>query len=448
MPTATAANPLSPARSFALAAIAWSLGLFGLLRLTWIEAVAVLPLTRLQGRIAALFTASPVLPVDVTLACSATDVIALCAGAILAYPARWRVRVAGAAAGICLILGVNIIRIASLAHAADAPRLFEILHVYVWPAALVLVVAAYVFGWMRWVSGGPAAVAPAALRQPAEMPAFTRRFALLTVAFVVVFAAASPLYLQSAWVLSVAAVIARGAAFALRSLGIDATATANVLMTSRGGFIVTQECVSTPLIPVYLAAAAGFTRSWRTRVPAMAAVVLLVVALGIARLLVIALPASLVGSPSFLIHAFYQLLLGVVLIALAALWRHGRGVAGWRRAVLAAILGGVFVYLFSQVFVRLLSPVSDAQGAVAFLPGFQIGLLIALWIAAWASPRPKPLLIGLALLAATQLAAYAALRFAMPPGVIELHVPAVRGWAVAAPVLIAAAMRLRDRPRP
>ena len=70
----------------------------------------------------------------------------------------------------------------------------------------------------------------------------------------------------------------------------------------------------------------------------------LFVALGIARLLVVALPDA-VGSPLFFVHAFYQLLLGAIIVIAAALWRHGHrkaiahaaaGIAVWRSVRLPA----------------------------------------------------------------------------------------------------------------
>lgn len=50
MPTDTARG-WTRARNVALQAVAWSLGLFGLLRLNWVETHRLLPLTRLQGRL-------------------------------------------------------------------------------------------------------------------------------------------------------------------------------------------------------------------------------------------------------------------------------------------------------------------------------------------------------------------------------------------------------------
>ena len=49
MPTDITAASFRDARNFALRAVAWSLGFFGLLRLNWTQAHAVLPLTQVQA---------------------------------------------------------------------------------------------------------------------------------------------------------------------------------------------------------------------------------------------------------------------------------------------------------------------------------------------------------------------------------------------------------------
>jgi len=143
----------SGAARFALRAVAWSLGLFGLLRLNWVETHALLPLTRLQGRLAVGLCGVPALPIDATLACSGADALALCVGVILAYPASWRMRLAGAGGGVTLVLGLNTLRIGTLGRVAASPAWFETLHVYVWPAVLTLAIAGYVLAWMRVLTG-------------------------------------------------------------------------------------------------------------------------------------------------------------------------------------------------------------------------------------------------------------------------------------------------------
>jgi exosortase/archaeosortase family protein len=445
--------------AFALRAVAWSLGLFGLLRLDWVEVHGVLPITQLQGRLASRLCGTPALPIETTLACSGADAVALCLGVVLAYPATWRMRLAGAGGGVALILGLNTLRIGTLGRAVASPAWFETLHVYLWPAVLTLAIAGYVFAWMRaadrrrGVGAAPALplsqAAPVAVRGPARA---TRRFVILTAALLLVFIAASPIYLENARVLVVAAFIARAAAAALRLIGVEASAAANVLWTPRGGFLVTQECISTPLIPVYLAAVLAYSRTWRQRVLGLAATAPLFVGLGIARLLVVALPAALVGSPTFLVHAFYQLLLAAVVVCVAAAWRHGVGGTALRRALLAMLLGSVLVHWLGPPYTQAVAwaaqllgsaapivaasaPLDDPQGAIAALPAFQVGLYMALIVAAFGAIGWRRFLAGLALLALTQVAALPVLHVVATHSHFTLHVRDVRAWAVVGPLL-------------
>lgn len=456
MPTDTAQDSRhTHALEFALRGVAWTVGLFGLLRLGWFETHAILPLTALQARFAAHGFGAPALPVQVTLACSGADALALCAGAILAYPAIWQMRLAGAAGGIGLILALNTVRIGTLGRAAGSPAWFDALHVYVWPALLTLVIAGYVFAWMRIADSRHAVVTARTSPAPVTPTTrVTRRFVLLSAAFLVVFTAASPLYLESAFVLAVAAFIARAAAVGLRLLGVQAVATGNVLSTARGGFVVTQECISTPLIPVYLAAVVAYASHWRRGALALLAAAPLFVGLGIARLLVVALPAALIGSPVFLIHAFYQLLLAGVVVLLAAVWRHGAGATAWRRALLGGALGGVLVYVLGAPYARALTavfaagtPLEDPQGAIALLPAFQVGLYVALVVAAFVVFKWRPFVTGLALLGLSQIAVFAALHVLVRHAGLMPHVRDVRAWALAGPLLVVAAMVANDRPR-
>src|SRR5580704_3003429 len=148
VPTDTARGR-TDAVKFALRGVAWSLGFFGLLRLNWTEAHAVLPFTRVQAAVALGLFGTSALPVEVTLACSGADALALCLGAVLAYPVRWRMRLAGAGAGAGLIVGLNTVRIGTLGLVSASPAWFNALHVYLWPAVLTLAIAGYVFAWMR-----------------------------------------------------------------------------------------------------------------------------------------------------------------------------------------------------------------------------------------------------------------------------------------------------------
>lgn len=444
MRTAIAAPRSTPAVNFALRGAAWSIALFGLLRHGWIERHALLPLTAFQGWIAARGFGAPVQPIEVTLACSGADALALCVAATLAYPAAWSRRLAGALGGIALILTLNTVRIGTLG-AATSPARFETLHLYVWPAVLTLAVAAYVFLWMRGVERP----APRTTAAPAA-PAQTRRFVMLTIAFLVPFTLASSLYLESAAVLAVASFVARAAAALLSPLGLEAHATGNVLMTTRGGFLVTQECISTPLIPVYLAAVVTFAPTRRRLLLGLLAAVPIFTALGIARLLVVALPPALVASPAFVIHAFYQLVLAAVLVTVAALWRHGATPAAARRALAGAAVGltaGFVLQPLGPAAVRWMlgGTFDDAQGALGFLPAFQFGLYAALAVAALPAFRWRTLAAGLVILTASQAVILSAIFLLSTRADIALHVRDVRALAIAIPVLIVGGLLGRER---
>jgi exosortase/archaeosortase family protein len=429
---------LTDASKFALRVGAWSLGLFGLLRLSWIEAHAVLPLTRAQGGLAVGLFGEPTSPIEVTLACSGTDALALCLGTILAYPVTWNARLAGAAFGTAIILSLNTVRIGTLGLAAASASWFNTLHIYIWPAVLMLAIAAYVFTWMHFADRTPS---PLTTKRPAA-PQPSRRFIVLTVALLVVFIAASPLYLGSAGVLALAGFIASAAAAILAIGGGNATAAANLLLTPGAVVVVTQECISTPLIPIYLAAICTYSSNWRWLSLGVLATLPLFVALGIVRLLLLALP-FMAASSMFLVHAFYQLLLGAVVVCLAAMWRHG-GRPALRHASLGVLAGTVVVLVLGPVFTRVIpypaaGPLDDPQGAIAFLPAFQIGLYLALWVAAFVAVGWTRFVAGLAVLGLTQTAALLVLQALASSG-IAAHVRDIRGWAVAGPVLVFAAV--------
>jgi exosortase/archaeosortase family protein len=442
VPTATP-RLRTDATRFALRAGAASLAFFGLLRLNWVEAHAVLPATRLQAWIAASVFGAPAAPVEATLACSGTDAIALCLGAILAYPVAWRVRAAGAAGGLALILGLNIARIGTIGRAAASPSWFDALHLYVWPAVLTLAIAGYVFGWMGRADGG----APAS---PTRLPPPSAQFIVLTIVFLLIFLAASPLYLESRAVLAVAGVVTRAAAVLLALFGVAVHAAGNVLSTPGGGFAVTQECISTPLIPVYLAAVCAYSPTPRRLCGGVLATLPIFVGLGILRLLVLALPAQ-VASPAFLVHAFSQLAVAAIVVLIAAFWRHGRtfGPAYGMAGILAGVL---FVRLLGPLYTDLVTSDAgaafpDPQGAIAFLPAFQVGLYLALWAAAFAAVTWKRVLAGLALLGLTQAVGLLALAALATHAGLLAHVRDIRGWAIAGPVLIFAMAVGRAQPR-
>lgn len=437
------------ARRFVGWAVAASLGLFAVLRLPWVEAQLVLPLTKVQGDLAVMLFGHPALPVAVTLACSGADALALCVGAVLAYPAPWPRRLAGAAGGITLILILNTMRIGSLGLLADSPAWFAALHVYGWPALLTLAIAGYVFGWMH-VSARQSSTLEADAHVAAPNHAWqpSRRFIALTAVFVIAFAAAAPFYLESPTVLTLGAGMAVVAAALLQGVGVAAHASANLLTTPHGTFVVTQECISTPLIPVYLAAVCAYSSNWRRVAIGVLAAVPLFMCLGIVRLLLVAVPGAGLFTPVFLVHAFFQLLLGAVAVVVTAMWRHaGRAGIGYAAAGLTA--GVAFALLLGPTYTWFITPhvafgLDDPQGAISTLPVFQVALYLALMVAAHYRRRWLRFMTGLAVLAVTQAAGLLALHALAGAG-LAAQVRDIRAWAVAVPVLIFVTLVTRGR---
>jgi hypothetical protein len=236
--------------------------------------------------------------------------------------------------------------------------------------------------------------------------------------------------------------VARGAAAVLRVAGIPAHAADNVLWTGSGGFLVTQECIATPLIPVYLAAVCAYAPTWRRLTAGVLASLPMFLALGAARLLLVALPAAM-ASPLFWVHAFYQLLFGAVVVCAAALWRDRR--AAGRHALGGLLAGVVAALLAAPLLGRVVAasggaPLDDPQGAIAFLPAFQIALYVALCAAAWTGAGWARPIAGLAILALMVPATTLVLRVLAVHAGVAPHVRDIRAWAIAGPVLIFAAM--------
>jgi exosortase/archaeosortase family protein len=443
------------ATTFLLAALAWSLGLFALVRSPWVEGRLVLPLTQLQKQAADYYSGIPAVPVAVTGECSGTDVLALCLAAIFACPVPWRSRLAGAVGGIALILTLNTVRIATLGHAAASPSLFRILHLQAWPAILVLACAGYVFAWMRDAVGSTGRTEED--EAAGALSPLRRRFVPRAAVLLIAFALAGPWIAQSRSLLGAGAWIARTAAFMLALVGVTARASGNVLTTSRGTFVVTPECLATALIPLSVAGVLAVRTSWPRRAMALAAALPVFALLALARLLLLAVPPVLVASPLFLVHGFHQLVLAVVGVALLAYWREPPAPGRWGRAVaragaalgaaaiLVLVAGGVLTATLTGIAravavvaphtLTALTAPGDAQGALALLPIYQAGLLLALGITVVAGWRC--LLSAFGVLLGSQVVLLVVLGALADTEDVVSHALLLRAWAVGVPVVLA-----------
>lgn len=439
---------------FVLLALAWSLGLFALLKLPLIEQGALIPFAQAQQQAACGLVGDAARRVNVSISCTGADAIALCLGAILAFPATWGRRVIGGVIGLLVITVVNTLRIGTLGLVVERPRLFEALHLYLWPAALLLIVAGYVFVWMQraQASGlreGRKRLAGMRLELSPEVVRFLVVGAVLVTAYVV----AGPWIHANTSLLHAAHWVAATAAALLSLLGGDAAVQGNIFRTANGSYAVTQACITSPLIPIYLTAALLLPRRWIWRIIALILTPAVFFLLGVARLSVLGLPLALLQSPFSAIHAFYQALAGLILVGLAV---RVAGASSWRIGIrrwgLATVLGGLAGVLLGTLALRTVQWSAtalqalaghsghlslDDQGALAWLPGMQValtaGLLIALrrgtrWLRAiWAFAAMMLLTVGLFIL-------YGELHAHLD---VSIHVRWIRAWGIVGPTLLA-----------
>ena len=171
-------------------------------------------------------------------------------------------------------------------------------------------------------------------------------------------------------------------------------------------------------------------------------------------MLTVAIPAALVGSPLFLIHAFYQILLAALVVFVAEAWQ--RGAAAWTVTAIACLLGGIVAFLSDPIYRGILSalaleiPFNDTQGAMATLPSFQMRVYVALAVTAMTAVAWRVFATGAAALLVVQVAAFGLLLALSRFGGLTPHIRDVRAWAIVAPLAIAVMVMGRvahDAPR-
>ena len=444
-PDARAGLAVASVRTFIASAILWNIGLLGLIRWPWVADHVIGALIHFQTSLIFWYGATPNHALVVDASCSGSDVAALCAAITLSYPVAWRRRIAGALTGLLVIVVLNTVRVASLYAVASSPDTLTLLHLYVWPAALVAAAVAYVWLWIRWSERGTSAVGGGWVR-----------FFKLSLGGLTAYAAAAPWVFTSAALGTVGVWTASAAGSTLASLGGHVSTTGNVLITPRGAFQVTQECLFTPLIPLYIAAVLSLPLQRSARVAWVALGVPLFFVLGITRLLVLALPPSIAERPMFLAHGFYQIVAGCAAIVVAAhvAFRgesartvSARAAKALGAATVVALAVGpawrVMLLGLAEAVQRVLpatqisfSTPADEQGALAMLPTFQIGLTLGLWVAMTGGRRWATLVRGFGTLAVSQVALLILLGSLAEAG-LHPHALSVRAWALAIPLALA-----------
>ncbi len=100
--------------------------------------------------------------VSIEAGCNGIEATIVLVAAIFAFPASWRDRLVGLAAGIVAVQGFNVVRVISLFYLGQwNMQVFEWAHLYVWQALIMLDVLVVWLVWVRLLprdggaSGGP-----------------------------------------------------------------------------------------------------------------------------------------------------------------------------------------------------------------------------------------------------------------------------------------------------
>ena len=89
--------------------------------------------------------------------CNAINVTILLWSAVLAFPASWRMKLAGLAAGTLILQAINIVRFISLYYLGQySMRWFDFAHGYLWETMLILDTMVVFWLWVEKVSRGRA----------------------------------------------------------------------------------------------------------------------------------------------------------------------------------------------------------------------------------------------------------------------------------------------------
>ena len=105
--------------------------------------------------------------VSIEAGCNGVEATIVLVAAMLAFPAPLKHRIAGIAAGIVAVQGLNIIRVISLFYLGQWNRdVFEWAHLYVWQALIMLDVLVVWLIWVRTLPRVDAAEPPTPPAQP------------------------------------------------------------------------------------------------------------------------------------------------------------------------------------------------------------------------------------------------------------------------------------------
>lgn len=91
--------------------------------------------------------------VQIVNACTGLDVSVLLAASVLVFPATWKARAIGVLMSFGVILSLNFIRVLTLCYFINSqPDMFELSHVYIWPAVISVLALATLLVWIQGVA--------------------------------------------------------------------------------------------------------------------------------------------------------------------------------------------------------------------------------------------------------------------------------------------------------
>ena len=92
--------------------------------------------------------------VSIEAGCNGVEATIVLIAAMLAFPAPWKNKLVGLAAGIFAVQGLNILRVISLFYLGQWDyKVFEWAHLYVWQALIMLDVLVVWLIWVRTLPG-------------------------------------------------------------------------------------------------------------------------------------------------------------------------------------------------------------------------------------------------------------------------------------------------------
>ena len=96
--------------------------------------------------------------VSIEAGCNGVEATIVLLAAVLAFPAPWKNKLVGLAAGIVAVQGLNVVRVISLFYLGQWNyQVFEWAHLYVWQALIMLDV---LIVWLIWVRTLPRSARP------------------------------------------------------------------------------------------------------------------------------------------------------------------------------------------------------------------------------------------------------------------------------------------------